>query len=88
MRKKSSLEQARKLVLQKEQQKVMDQATIVSALKMELVELRQSIANNPTPEVSEDEHVDATPLGVPMAPPPAVPPAVPPENTPLDFGRR
>ena len=39
----------------------MDQATIVSALKMELVELRQSIANNPTPEVSEDEDVDATP---------------------------
>ena len=81
---KNSLEQAKKLVLEREQ-KVMDQATIVSALKMELVELRQSIANNPTPEVSEDEDVDATPLGVPMAPPPAVPPAVPPENTPLDF---
>ena len=53
---------------------------------MELVEFRQSIVNNPTPEVSEDEDVDATPLGVPVAPPPAVPPAVPPENTPLDFG--
>ena len=43
----------------------------------------RSIVNNPTPEVSEDEDVDATPLGVPVAPPPAVPPAVPPENTPL-----
>ena len=82
---KISLEQARKHVTEREQ-KVMDQATIVSALKMELVEYRQSIVNNPTPEVSEDEDVDATPLGVPVAPPPAVPPAVPPENTPLDFG--
>ena len=82
---KISLDQARRLVTEREQ-KVMDQATIVSALKMELVEFRQSIVNNPTPEVSEDEDVDATPLGVPVAPPPAVPPAVPPENTPLDFG--
>ena len=82
---KSALDQARRLVTEREQ-KVMDQATTVSALKMELVELRQSIANNPTPEVSEDEDVDATPLGVPVAPPPAVPPTVPPENTPLDFG--
>ena len=82
---KISLDQARRLVTEREQ-KVMDQATTVSALKMELVELRQSIANNPTPEVSEDEDVDATPLGVPVAPPPAVPPAVPPENTPLGFG--
>ena len=65
------LDQARRLVTEREQ-KVMDQATAVSALKMELVELRQSIANNPTPEVSEDEDVDATPLGVPVAPPPAV----------------
>ena len=62
----------------------MDQATVVSDLKMQLVELRQNIANNPTLEVSEDEDVDATPLGVPLAPPPAVPPAVPPENTPFD----
>ena len=82
---KIALDQARRLVMEREQ-KVMDQATTVSALKMELVELRQSIANNPTPEVSEDEDVDATPLGVPVAPPPAVPPAVPPENTPLDLG--
>ena len=50
----SALDQARRLVTEREQ-KVMDQATAVSALKMELVELRQSIANNPTPEVSEDE---------------------------------
>ena len=62
----------------------MDQAKVVSDPKMQLVELRQNIANNPTPEVSEDEDVDATPLGVPLAPPPAVPLAVPPENTPLD----
>ena len=67
------------------EQKVMDQATIVSDLKMQLVELRQSIANNPTPEFSEDEDIDATPLGVPVAPPPAIPPVVPPENTPLDL---
>ena len=80
---KSSLEQARKLAAEK-QQKVMGQATVVSDLQMQLLELRQHIANNPTPEVSEDEDVDATPLGVPLAPPPAVPPAVPPENTPLD----
>ena len=73
---KSALEQARKLVAER-QQKVMDQATVVSDLKMQLVELRQNIDNNPTPEVSEDEGVDATPLGVPLAPPPAVPPAVP-----------
>ena len=68
------------------EQKVMDQAKIVSDLKMQLVELRQNIANNPTPEGSEDEDIDATPLGVPVAPPPAIPPAVPPENTPLDAG--
>ena len=80
---KSALDQARKLVTER-QQKVMDQATVVSDLKMQLVELRQNIANNPTPEVSEDEDVDATPLGVPLAPPPAVPPAGPPENTPLN----
>ena len=67
---KSALDQARKLVTER-RQKGMDQATVVSA-------------TNPTPEVSEDEDVDATPLGVPLAPPPAVPPAVPPENTPLD----
>ena len=81
---KSSLDQARKLVA-KRQQKDMDQATVVSDLKMQLVELRQNIANNPTPEVSQDEDVDATPLGVPLAPPAAVPPAVPPENTPLNL---
>ena len=80
---KSALDQARRLVTEREQ-KVSDQAAIVSDLKMQLVELRQNIANNPTPEVSEDEDVDATPLGVPVAPPPAVPPAVPPENTPLN----
>ena len=40
----------------------MDQATVVSDLK-KLVELRQDIANNPTPEVSEDEGGDATPCG-------------------------
>ena len=80
---KSALEQARRLVTEREQ-KVMDQAAIVSDLKMQLVELRENIANNPTPEVSEDEDIDATPLGVPVAPPPAVPPAVPPENTPLN----
>ena len=61
----------------------MDQATVVSDLKMQLVELRQNIANSPTPDASEDEDIDATPLGVPLAPPPAVP-AVPPENTPLN----
>ena len=61
---KSALDQARRLVTEREQ-KVMDQAAIVSDLKMQLVELRQNIANNPTPEVSEDEDVDATPLGVP-----------------------
>ena len=82
---KSALDQARGLVTEREQ-KVMDQATIVSDLKMQLVELRQNIANNPTPEVSENEDIDATPLGVPVAPPPAIPPAVPPENTPLDLG--
>ena len=80
---KSALDQARRFVTEREQ-KVMDQAAIVSDLKMQLVELRQNIANNPTPEVSEDEDVDATPLGVPVAPPPAVHPAVPPENTPLN----
>ena len=80
---KSALDQARRLVAEREQ-KVMDQATIVSDPKMQLVELRQNIANNPTPEVSEDEDIDATPLRVPVAPPPAVPPAVPSENTPLN----
>ena len=63
--------------VRKGNKKLWDQATVVSDLKMQLVELRQNIANNPTPEVSEDEDVDATPLRVPMAPPPAVPPAVP-----------
>ena len=77
---KIAVDQARRLVTEREQ-KVMDQATTVSALKMELVELRQSIANNPTPEVSEDEDIDATPLGVPVAPPPAIPPAVPREHS-------
>ena len=81
---KSALELAARRLVTEREQKVMDQATIVSDLKMQLVELRQNIANNPTPEVSEDEDIDATPLGVPVAPPPAVPPAVPPENTPLN----
>ena len=80
---KSALEQARKLAAEK-QQKVMKQATVVSDLKMQLVELRKDIAFNPTPEVSEDEEGDATPLGVLLAPPPTVLPAVPPGNTPLD----
>ena len=82
---KSSLELARKLAADK-QQKVMEQATVVSDLKMQLVEFRQDIANNPTPEpeVSDDEDGAATFSAAPLAPPPAVPPAVPPENTPLD----
>ena len=50
---KSTLDQARRLVTEREQ-KVMDQAAIVSDLKMQLVELRQNIANNPTLEVSEN----------------------------------
>ena len=60
---KPALDQARKLVTER-QQKVMDQATVVSDLKMQLVELRQNIDNNPTPEVSEDEDIDATPWRV------------------------
>ena len=80
---KSALELARKLAAEK-QQKVMEQATVVSDLKLQLIELRQDIANNPTPEVSEDEGGDATPLATPPVPPPAPPPGVPPENTPLD----
>ena len=76
---KSALELARKLAAEK-QRNVMERATVVSDLKLQLVELRQDIANNPTPEVSQDEGGEATPV----ATPPAVPPAVPPENTPLD----
>ena len=53
---KSALELARKLATEK-QQKVLDQATVVSDLKLQLVGLRQDIANNPTPQVSEDEGV-------------------------------
>ena len=64
--------------------RVMEQATAVSDLKMQLVELRQDIAKNPTPEVSEDEDDAATPVVASPAPPPAIQPAVPPENTPLD----
>ena len=79
------LSQARKLAAEK-QQKVMEQATVVSDLKLQLVELRQDIANNPTPEVSEDEEGEATPLGVPLVPHPAVTPAVPPEKH--SFGSR
>ena len=82
---KTALELARKIAEDK-QQKVLEQATVVSDLKMQLVELRQDIANNPTPEVSEDE--DATPQAAPLAAPPvpplAPPPGAPPENTPLD----
>ena len=70
---KSALELARKLVAER-QQKAMDQATVVSDVKLQLVEIRQDIANNPTPEVSEDEGGDATPLATPPVPPPAVPP--------------
>ena len=44
---KSALELARKLAADK-QQKVMEQGTVVSDLKMQLVEIRQDIANNPT----------------------------------------
>ena len=69
---KSALELARKLAAEK-QQKVMDQATVVSDLKLQLVEIRQDIANKPTPEVSEDEGSDATPLATPSVPPPAPP---------------
>ena len=58
----------------------MKQATVVSDLKNQLAELRRDIANNPTPEVSEDEG----PAPTPQVPPPAPPPGVPPENTPLD----
>ena len=80
---KSPLELARILAADK-QQKVMEQATVVSDLKLQQVELRQDIANNPTPEVSEDEDGVATPLAAPLASPPAFPPFVPPENTPLE----
>ena len=54
----------------------MDQATVVSDLKLQLVELRQDIANNPTPEVSEDEGGDATPVATPPVPPLAPSPRV------------
>ena len=80
---KPALELARKLAADKQQQ-VMEQATVVSDLKMQLVELRQDIAINPTPGISEDEDGAATSLVAPPAPPLAVPPAVPLENTPLD----
>ena len=73
---KSPLEQARKLAAEK-QQKVMEQATVVSDLKLQLVE---DIANNPTPEVSEDEEGEATLVDPPLAPPPAFHPAVPPKK--------
>ena len=59
---KSAVESARKTAEEK-QQKVMEQATVVSDLKNQLAELRRDIANNPTPEVSEDE-----------CPPPGAPP--------------
>ena len=65
---KSALELARKHAAEK-QQKVMEQATVVSDLKLQLFELRQDIANNLTPEVSEDEGGDATPLATPRVPP-------------------
>ena len=68
---KSALELARKLAAEK-QQKVLEQATVVSDLKLQLVEIRQDIANNPTPEVSEDEGGEATPVVIPLAPPRAV----------------
>ena len=64
--------------------RVMEQATVVSDLKNRLVELREDIANNPTPDVSEDEDVAAAPMAAPPAPPPTFTPAVPLENTPLD----
>ena len=43
----------------------MEQATVVSDLKLQLVELRQNIANNPTPEVSEVEEGEATLVATP-----------------------
>ena len=58
----SALDQARKLVTER-QQKVMDQAKVVSDLKMQLVEIRQNIANSPTPEVSEGVKKKEVPKG-------------------------
>ena len=51
---KTALEIARRACEEK-QQKVMERATVVSDLKNQLAVLRKDIANNPTPEVSEDE---------------------------------
>ena len=79
---KTALETARKTAEEK-QQKVMEQATVVSDLKNQLAELRRDIADNPTPEVSED----GGPAPTPQVPPQAPPPGVPPENTLLDPAR-
>ena len=68
---KTALELTRKIAEDK-QQKVLEQATVVSDLTMQLVDLRQDIE-------------DATPQAAPPVPPPAPPPGAPPENTPLDL---
>ena len=47
-----------------------EQATVVIDLKNRLAELRNDIANNPTPDVSEDE-IPAPTLVVPPPAPPA-----------------
>ena len=52
-RRKTALEAARKNAEEK-QQMVMEQATVVSDLKNQHAELRGDIANNPTPDASED----------------------------------
>ena len=57
---------------EEKQQKVMERATVVSDLKNQLAVLRKDIANNPTPEVSEDEgpapeHTPLYPAGDNMA---------------------
>ena len=72
---KTALEAARKTAEEK-QQRVMEQATVVSDLKNQHAELRGDIANNPTLDASEGEG----PAPTQQVPPPA------PENTPLDPG--
>ena len=62
----------------------MEQATVVSDLKNQLVERRHDIANNLTPDASDDEGPAPTPEAAPLVPSLAPLPGVPPENTPLD----
>ena len=62
----------------------MDQATVSSDLRNQLVELRKEIASNSRPDVSEE--AGPAPICVvvfPVAPSGPLP-GVPPENTPLD----